>query len=116
MRRRAFISLLGSAAAWPLAAREQQLTKLPIIGFLGPTTAGVSTENIAAFERRLGELGWINGRTVAIEYHWAEGRPERYTEIAAEFVRRGVDVIAAWGTETAIVPLPLLGRADEVIE
>ena len=61
MRRRAFISLLGSAAAWPLAARAQQMTKPPIIGFLGPTTAGGSTQNIAAFERRLGELLRLTG-------------------------------------------------------
>jgi ABC-type uncharacterized transport system substrate-binding protein len=102
MKRREFITLLGGAAAWPLAARAQQAGKLPIIGFLGPVTGAVSTESIPAFERRLGELGWVNRRTVAIEYRWGEGRPERYAEIAAEFVRLGVDVIATWGTETAV--------------
>src|SRR5262245_52510788 len=102
MRRRAFISLVGVAVVWPLAARAQQAGKLPVIGSLGPVTAAVSTESIAASGRRLGELGWVNRRTVAIEYRWAEGRPERYAEIAAEFVRLGVDVIATWGTETAV--------------
>jgi putative tryptophan/tyrosine transport system substrate-binding protein len=84
MRRREFITLLGgAAAAWPLAARAQQPKKLPTIGFLGAATASVWTPWIAAFEQRLRELGWTEGRTVAIEYRWAEGRHERYAEIAA---------------------------------
>ena len=83
MRRREFITLLGGAAAWPLAARAQQ-PKLPTIGFLGTTTPSVASQWNAAFVQRLRELGWIEGRTVAIEVRWAEGRGERYAEIAAE--------------------------------
>jgi len=93
MRRRDFIMLFGgAAAAWPLAARAQQAGKPPTIGFLG-TDAAVWGPWTAAFVARLRELGWIEGRTIAIEYRWAEGRPERDAEIAAEFVRRKVDVI-----------------------
>jgi putative ABC transport system substrate-binding protein len=94
MRRREFITLLGGAAAgWPLAARAQQPGKMPTIGLLGAAAAAVWRPWTDAFVQRLGELGWIQGRTVAIEYRWAEGRPERYAEIADEFVRRNVDVI-----------------------
>ena len=84
MNRREFITVLGgAAAAWPLAARAQQPSKLPTIGFLGAATASAWHPWTAVFVQRLGELGWIEGRTVAIEYRWAEGRPERYAEIAA---------------------------------
>ena len=77
MKRREFITLLGgAAAAWPLAARAQQAGKVPIIGFLGATTPGGQSQLTAAFEQRLRELGWIEGRTVAIEVRWAEGRSE----------------------------------------
>jgi putative ABC transport system substrate-binding protein len=102
MNRRAFITLLGGAAAWPLAARAQQRAKLPTIGFLGATTATAQTQWTAAFVRQLGELGWIEGRTIAIEYRWAEGRSERFAEIAAEFVRLKVDVIVTYGTPAAV--------------
>ena len=82
--RREFITLLGGAAvAWPLAARAQQPGKVPTIGFLGAPTASVWGTWTAAFVQRLRELGWTEGRTIAIEYRWAEGRPERYAEIAA---------------------------------
>ena len=108
MRRREFITLLGGAAAgWPLAARAQRGGKLPTIGLLGGSSADT---NRAAFVRRLQELGWIEGRTVAIEYRYAEGRPERFSEIAAEFVR--VDVIVTAGTMalaakevTSVIPI-----------
>jgi putative ABC transport system substrate-binding protein len=84
MKRREFISLLGgAAAAWPLAARAQQAAKPPTIGFLGTSTSVAMNRWVTAFVQRLRELGWIEGRTVAIEYRWAEGRSERYTEIAA---------------------------------
>ena len=79
MRRREFITLLGgAAAAWPLAARAQQVGKLPTIGLLGTATPATQSSRIAAFVQRLRELGWIENRTVAIEYRWAEGRSERY--------------------------------------
>ena len=93
MKRREFITLLGgSAAAWPLAARAQQVAKLPTIGFLGAGTPSAWGQWVTAFVQRLREHGWIDGRTVAIEYRWAEGRSERYAEIAVEFVRLKVDV------------------------
>jgi putative ABC transport system substrate-binding protein len=85
MKRRELITLLGGAAAWPLAARAQQAAKLPIVGFLGTDASGWRPWT-SAFVQRLHELGWIEGRTIAIEYRWAEGRAERYVEIAAEFV------------------------------
>jgi putative ABC transport system substrate-binding protein len=102
MKRREFITLLGGAAAWPLAARAQQAAKLPIIGFLGAATASARSQWVAAFVQRLHELGWIEGRTVAIEYRWAEARSERFAEIAAEFVRLKVDVIVTYATPPAI--------------
>ena len=96
MRRRRFITLLGgAAAAWPKAARAQQ--KLPTIGLLGTASASAWGPWTAAFVKRLRELGWIEGRTIAIEYRWADGRRERFAEIAAEFVERKVDVILTSG-------------------
>src|SRR2546430_13248982 len=121
MKRRAFISLLGGAAAWPLAARAQQPAKLPTIGFLGTAAASAWAPWTAAFVRRLHELGWIGGRTVAIEYRWAEGREERYGEIAAEFVRLKADVIVTVGTAaaaakqvTSVIPIVFAVAADPV--
>ena len=107
MRRRAFISLLGSAAAatsfvWPLAARAQPAGKRPTIGYIGGGSPTSQRAWIEAFVQRLRELGWIEGRTVAIEIRWGEARPERYAEIAAELVRLKVDVILAGGTEAAV--------------
>src|SRR5215472_258845 len=110
MRRRKFISLLGGAAAWPLAARAQQPPKLPTIGFLGTTTLSAMGEWVAAFVQRLRELGWIEGRNVAIEYRWAEARSERYGEIAAELVQSKVDVIV-----TTAPAFPAVQRATSVI-
>ena len=100
VRRRELIALLGgAAAAWPLAARAQQ-RKIATIGYLGASTASASGEGerLAAFTQRLRELGWIEGRSIAIEYRWAEGRSDRAGEIAAEFVGRKVDVIVTSGT------------------
>jgi ABC-type uncharacterized transport system substrate-binding protein len=103
MRRREFITLLGGAAvAWPLAARAQQPGKLPTIGFLGANTPSIESQRIAAFVQRMRELGWIEGRTVAIEYRWAEGRSERPAELAAEFVQLKVDVIVTYGTPAVV--------------
>jgi putative ABC transport system substrate-binding protein len=102
MRRREFLSTLGSAAvASPVAAWAQQ-SRLPTIGFLGANSASAQAEWTAAFVQRLHELGWFEDRTVAIEYRWAEGRSDRYTEIAAEFVRLKVNVIITAGNEAAI--------------
>src|SRR5262245_8972901 len=98
MKRREFITLLGSAAVWPLGARAQQPSKLPTIGLLGATTRSGWTDWVAAFERRLRELGWVEGRTVTMEVRWAEGRIERYPEIASEFARLRVDVIVTGGS------------------
>jgi putative ABC transport system substrate-binding protein len=95
--RRQFITLLGGAAAWPLAARAQPTAKLPTIGFLGTAAASAWAPWTAAFVQRLRELGWIEGRTVAIQYRWAEGRAERWAEFAAEFVGLKVDVIVSGG-------------------
>ena len=97
MKRRAFITLLGGAAvAWPLAARAQQPAKLPTIGFLGAGTPSADTLWAAAFVQRLRELGWIEGRTIAIESRWAENRSDRYAEIAVEFVQLKVAVIVTY--------------------
>src|SRR5262245_36532629 len=123
MRRRAFITLLGGAAAsWPLAARAQQSGKPPTIGFLVPGTPSSHGQFVAAFVRRLRELGWIDGRTVAVEYRWAEGRNERFAEIAAEFVQLKVDVILTASTvgvlaakqATSVIPIVFAATGDPV--
>jgi putative ABC transport system substrate-binding protein len=97
VRRRELMALLGAAAAWPLAARAEQASRLPTIGLLGSSTPSAWAPWIAAFQQRLRELGWIEGRSVTIEYRWAEGRNERGAEIAAEFAMRKVDVIVTTG-------------------
>jgi len=103
VRRRAFISLLGGAAvAWPLAVRAQQPGKLPTIGFFGAATPSAWRHRVASFVQRLRELGWIEGRTIAIDYRWADGRTDRLAEIAAEFARLKVDVILTGGTPSTI--------------
>ena len=120
MRRREFITLLGGASAWPLAARAQQ-PKLPTIGFLGATPS-TESQRVAAFVQRLRELAWIDGRNLAIEYRWAEGRDERYTEIIAEFIRIKVDVIVTVGTSptlaakraTTTIPIVFAAAGDPV--
>src|SRR5450759_2958929 len=123
VRRREFITLLGgAAAAWPLTARAQQPAKLPTIGFLGAATSSVASQWVIAFEKRLRELGWIEGRTVAIEYRWAEARTERYTEIAAELVKLKVDVIVTWASApvlaakqaTTLIPIVFAAQMDPV--
>jgi len=122
MKRREFITLLGgAAAAWPLAARAQQAGKLPTIGLLVPGTPSSHGQWFASLVQRLHELGWIEDRTVAIEYRWAEGRGERYAEIAAEFVRLKVDVIVTTGPAapqakkaTSVIPIVLALSGDPV--
>src|SRR5688572_15290898 len=100
-RRREFIALVGCAASWPLAARAQRSARLPTIGYLGSSTAVAQSPWVAAFVQRLRELGWIESRTITIEYRWAEGRAERFTELALEFVHLKVDVIVTAGTAPA---------------
>jgi putative ABC transport system substrate-binding protein len=103
MRRRDFIAAVGGLAlAWLPNARAQQSQRPPTIGFLGPSTRAAGTDRVAAFEERLNALGWVPDRTVAIDYQWADGKPERYSEIAAEFVRQQVDIITTYGTATAL--------------
>lgn len=103
LTRRKFIAALsGAAVACPLAARGQQAGRLPTIGFLRADTPSSSDHLIAAFVARLRELGWIEDRTVAIEYRWSEGRTDRLQEIAAEFVRLKVDVMVLQGSAAAI--------------
>jgi ABC-type uncharacterized transport system substrate-binding protein len=103
MKRREFITLLGGAVAWPLAARGQQPGKLPTIGLLVSSTPADESQRVGAFTQRLHQLGWIDGRTITIELRSAEGRPERAHEIATEFVRRKVDVIVTSGTPIVAV-------------
>ena len=123
MRRRKFVTMLGCAAiAWPLTARAQQARKLPTIGFLGAVTALAGGQWAAAFVQRLRELGWIENRTVAIEYRWGEGRDERFAEIAAEFIRLKVDVIVTVATPptiaakqaTSVIPIIFAIAGDPV--
>lgn len=123
MRRREFITILGVAAvASPLAARAQHPANLPTIGILGPLSRSAQSEWITAFVQGMREHGWIEGRTVAIEYRWAEGRSERFAEIAAEFVRLKVDVIVTASTPavialkqaTSVIPIVFAAAGDPV--
>jgi putative tryptophan/tyrosine transport system substrate-binding protein len=102
VNRREFIMLIGGAAAWPAAARAQQTGKVPTIGLLGSGTAAAQSQWTAAFVTRLREIGWTERRNIAIEYRWAEGRSERFVEIAEEFVRLKVDVIVTHNTLPAL--------------
>jgi putative ABC transport system substrate-binding protein len=120
--RRELIALLGgSAVSWPLVARAQQ-AKMATIGLLGPNSSSIDGPRVAAFVQRLGELGWVEGRNVAIEYRWAEGRVERLREFAAEFVRLNVDVIVTSATPpvvaakqaTSVIPIVFAAVGDPV--
>jgi putative tryptophan/tyrosine transport system substrate-binding protein len=121
LRRRDFVALFGGAVTtWPLSTRAQQPGKVPTIGFLGADAAAFSPWT-AAFVAHLRELGWIEGRTIAIEYRWSEGRTERYAEIAAEFVRLNVDVIVTVGSAvptvkqaTTVIPIVFAVAIDPV--
>jgi putative ABC transport system substrate-binding protein len=108
---------------WPLAAGAQQpMAKLPTIGFLGSATLLVESQRVAAFVQRLRQLGWIENRNVAIEYRWAEGRTERFNELAAEFARLKVDLIVAATTPaviaakqaTSVIPIVITTANDPV--
>jgi ABC-type uncharacterized transport system substrate-binding protein len=122
MRRRDFIIkvIVASAMAWPLAARAQP-GKLPTVGFLGTSAASSWSAWTAAFVQRLGELGWTERRTVAIEYRWGQGRTERFAEIAAEFVKIRADVTVTAGSAvpaikqvTSIIPIVFAIATDPV--
>ncbi len=124
MRRREFIKgIVGSTlAAWPFAARAQQPGNVRSVGFSGQSTRSAESEFVAAFTQRLRELGWIDGRTITIEYRWSEGRAERFVQIAAEFVRLKVDVIVTSGTPqvlaakqaTSVIPIVFTRTGDPV--
>jgi putative ABC transport system substrate-binding protein len=125
VKRREFITVIGGAvAAWPLAAHTQQPDRMAKIGFLGASWASPSDEGqrLAAFVQRLRELGWMEGRTVAFEYRWAEGRAERFSEIARDFVQLKVDVIVTYSTPavlavkqaTSLIPIVFAGAGDPI--
>jgi putative ABC transport system substrate-binding protein len=123
MRRREFMLAVGGATLpWSFAANAQQVAKVPTIGFLGQLSQSAMSKWTAAFVGRLRELGWVEGRTVAIEYRWGEGRNERFAEAAHEFVRLKVDVIVTGGTAaimaakqaTSVVPIVFAVAGDPV--
>jgi putative ABC transport system substrate-binding protein len=121
MRRREVIAGIGTTLAWPLTARAQQRPRLPTVGLLVPGTPESHGKWVAAFVQRLSELSWTEGRTVAIEYRWAEGRNERMAEIAAELVRLKIDVIVTSGNgaivskqTTSVIPIVFAAYSDPV--
>jgi putative ABC transport system substrate-binding protein len=121
MKRREFITLLGGATAWPLAARGQQ-PKMATIGLLGTGSAAAQSQWTAAFLQRMRELGWVEGRNLTIEYRWGEGRTERLSELAKELVRLKVDVIVSHNTPgplaakqaTSTIPIVFATAGDPV--
>ena len=115
MRRRQFITLLGSAAAaWPLAARGQQ-PAVPVVGFIRGSTAAGSEHLVAGLRRGLSEAGFVEGENIAIEYRWGDGKPERLAALAANLVRRPVSVIVGSGDNGVIVWTPPPGIANVIV-
>ena len=122
MRRREVVAGLSFALAWPFAVHGQRSAKLPVIGFLGASTAETAGPWIAAFVKRLGELGWADGKNVTIEYRWADGRGERYGEIASELADHNVDIIVTWASApvlaakraTTTIPIVFAAQMDPV--
>src|SRR5215467_7218236 len=124
LNRRELITLLGGAAtaAWPLALQAQQSGRLPTIGFIASGTPETQGHFVTAFMQRLLELGWVEGRTVALQVRWADGRSERFTEFAAELVRLKVDMIVTPSTPVVIaakqassaIPIVFAGAGDPI--
>ena len=102
IERRKFLATLGGAAAWPLAARAQQPTKVARIGFLGNSTAALEANLVGPFREGLRELGYEEGRNIVIEYRWAEGQYERFPTLIAELIASKVDVIVTAGTPASL--------------
>jgi putative ABC transport system substrate-binding protein len=121
MRRREFMALVGGAAAWPLAARAQQ-TGVPVVGFLNGASAELSGNYVRPFREGLGEAGFVEGQNVAIEFRWANGRYNELPALAADLVRREVDVIAATSTPaglpakgaTTTIPIVFVTGSDPI--
>ena len=122
MKRREFISLVGAAAAWPLAARAQQVGKTSQIGYLGVSSPSLEPHYVEAFRQKLRELGHVEGKNIAIEYRWAEGQDDRLPNLASELVRLKPDVIVTTGTPGAVaamqatktIPIVMASSADPV--
>jgi putative ABC transport system substrate-binding protein len=114
MRRRDFLAYSGAATVWPLPTRAQVQTKLPSIGFLGPTAPDIWADWTKIFTDRLAELGWIDGGTVTIVHRWGYGRTERFGELAAELVALKVDVIVTSGSATRQAMTETLANSDRL--